>query len=285
MGVPLEGDTWGGHGCLRPPGAAGWDGTSRRGAGWGLAAAGPLVGASWRRNPSPNVNATKNSNPGKSPHPPRPKQLNVFSYYIKIHFSKYSKSSYEIHGRLFSFPYKKACAQSRRQLKACLFSSKHESDSAEFCYFIKLAFLVVAGRSRVGDGGLCPESATGSAAPVPSRESGAGERRVLHARGRGGCAVGLGAGVKGPGWAVGGEEGGGSNATAMAWLGEPRLPAVPARRWEVVVFLLLSSPSFAGLCSKGRREEGGRASLLAQQLPGARARSYLLSREGASLGS
>lgn len=62
----------GGGGCLRQPGAVGRDGMSRHGVGWGLAAAGPLVGAPWRRNPSPNVNATNNSNPPKSPPPSLP---------------------------------------------------------------------------------------------------------------------------------------------------------------------------------------------------------------------
>lgn len=77
---------------------------------------------------------------------------------------------------------------------------KARSFSAEFCYFIKLAFLVVAGRSHVGDGGLHPESVASSAVPVPAWEPGTGERRVLHARGRGECSAGLGAGVKDPGW-------------------------------------------------------------------------------------
>lgn len=66
-------------------------------------------------------------------------------------------------------------------------------------------------------------------------------------------------------------------------MGEPQLPSVTMWYWEAVVFLILSSPSIASLCSKGRREEGGRASFLAQQLPGARVQTYLLSWEGASL--
>lgn len=91
----------------------------------GLAALGPLAGASWQNNPTSNVNTMKKQQPPKIPPPAPLNQLNVSSYYIKIHFSKYSKSSYEIHGRLVSFPYKKACAQRRRQRKARLLLLKH----------------------------------------------------------------------------------------------------------------------------------------------------------------
>lgn len=93
------------------------------------------------------------------------------------------------------------------------------------------------------------------------------------------------AGCWGKGSRLGGKEGTGSDATATARLGEPRLPAVPTWCQGAVAFLLLSSPSFASPCSKGRREEGGRASLSARQPPGARAQTYLLSWAGASLRS
>lgn len=91
--------------------------------------------------------------------------------------------------------------------------------------------------------------------------------------------AGVGAGMKDPAWVEGEEEEG----AEQTWMGEPQLPSVPMGYWEAVVFLLLSSPSIASLCSQGRREEGGRASFLARQLPGARVQTYLLSWEGASL--
>lgn len=94
--------------------------------------------------------------------------------------------------------------------------------------------------------------------------------------------AGVGAGVKDPGWVVREEEGAGE-MPAQTWMGEPQLLSVLMWYWEAVVILLLSSPSIASLCSKGRREEGGRASFLAQQLPGARVQTYLFAWEGASL--
>lgn len=102
---PLGAEAWG-HWCPRDTAALGtWC---------------PGVVACWQPRsgmalqPLSKCKRNRKQQPPKIPPPPDPKQLNVSRYYIKIHFSKYSKSSYEIHSRLFSFSYKKACAQSRR---------------------------------------------------------------------------------------------------------------------------------------------------------------------------
>ena len=107
----------------------------------------------------------------------------------------------------------------------------------------------------MGDGGLRPKLVASSAVSILAWEPGMGERRVLHARGRGGCLAGLGAGVKDSGWVAGGEEGAGV-----------MLP--PRHGWEspgpgcadvVPGSSHLSPPLFSQLRqSLLRREKGGR---------------------------
>lgn len=165
VGAPGDGCPW--RWVPLPPNAVGQNGTSHHGVRRGLAAVGPLA-----EQPHFKCKRNEKQQPPKIPPPSPLKQLNVSSYYIKIHFSKYSKSSYEIHGRLVSFPYKKACAQRRRQRKACLFLSKHN----QILQFVTKACIPCC-RWKESHGGLCPEPAASLAAPIPSWESGAGEHQ------------------------------------------------------------------------------------------------------------
>jgi len=124
------------------------------------------------------------------------------------------------------------------------------SDSAEFCYFIKLAFLVVAGRGRPGDRGFVPRIGGQLGRP------GLGARRG----GSAGCCMrgaGVGAGCWGEGSRLGGGWGGGcgSDASAAAWLGETPTPGCA----DTVLGSSHLSPLFSQLCqSLLRGEKGGR---------------------------
>lgn len=122
--------------------------------------------------------------PLKIPPPSPLKQLNVSSYYIKIHFSKYSKSSYEIHGRLVSFPYKKACAQRRRQRKACLFLSKHN----QILQFVTKACIPCCRwKESRGPWRFVPQASSQLGCPHPILGAGSKGTPVLYVGGRGGC--------------------------------------------------------------------------------------------------
>lgn len=112
-----------------------------------------------------------------------------------------------------------------------------------------------------------------------------GERRVLHVRGRGGCSAGLGAGVKGPGWVVGGEEGAG--AMLPPWHGweSPGSQLCRCGAGKQLSFSSSLLPASRVPAPKGEgRKEGEHPSLQGSR-PGARAQTYSCSWERASLRS